>query len=156
MHCIFLKKYLRGHIIQGLNSWQNTNYTSFSKSTFEEVVAVDGVFLFTSRHTFNKSPFAENKNIEFHAYDFSMSLQTATKKFKILVSKVPLITHFSSGNIDKSWFTSNQSVMKKYNKLLPVISSDVHIDKFALLKLNTLSFINYLKYYLRFKVLDKQ
>jgi len=147
----FLQKYLRGHIIQGLNSWQKTKYTSFSTSDFEEVVAVDGVFLFTKLSIFNELPFIENEKIEFHGYDFSMSLQIASKKLKILVSKKPLISHFSSGNIDASWFASNQFVMKQYNRLLPFISSDLKINKLELFKLNILSLINYLKYYLRFK-----
>jgi hypothetical protein len=98
----------------------------FHESTEEEVVVIDGVFL-CLRATCNLQ-FDENFK-GFHLYDTSLSLDCIKKGYKIVVTNQILINHFSTGNINLSWYDSAFRIHEKYAQMLPLSTHDIFIDK---------------------------
>ncbi len=87
-----------------------------NNSIQEEVVAIDGVFMFMRKVkniTFSK------KLKGFHHYDLDISLEFKKKGYKIIVTNQVLIEHFSQGYIDNSWYRSAVKIHNLHKDILP-------------------------------------
>lgn len=113
-----------------INVIQHTNNNKIEKqvvgfkqnSVQEEVVAIDGVFMFMRKVkgiTFN------NKIKGFHNYDLNLSFEHKIKGNKVVVTNQVLIEHFSQGNINKSWYASTLHLHKLYKHILPLKTNDI-------------------------------
>ncbi len=91
------------------------------KSTLEEVVVIDGVFIAMRKDISIKF---DEKLKGFHNYDLSISLQFRQKGYKVCVTKEILLEHFSLGKIDESWVKSSIEFHHLYRKDLPQYSSE--------------------------------
>ncbi len=87
------------------------------KSTL--AVCLDGLFLCTRKDVFDEFKFDEERLKGFHGYDVEYSLQVFTK-YKVKVVFDILITHYSSGNVNKAWMESSLIIAKKWKRHLPV------------------------------------
>lgn len=100
-----------------------------------EVSIIDGVFM-VGRAT--ASICFDEKLKGFHHYDLYLCLQYLKNQFKIVVTNLVLIEHFSVGNIDECWIKSALVFDEKYSKMLP-LSRGVVKDT---LKINEIEFKN--------------
>jgi len=99
------------NIVQGLDNDKIT-LKNFDKD-FQEVLTLDGVFLFGKKEIFLEVGF--DKSLKgFHAYDLSISLRTA-KKYKNYVINTINIHHFSKGRPDLEWYNATLSVRENLN-----------------------------------------
>lgn len=72
------------------------------ENQLEEVVLVDGVFLFTTRENCLATPFDEKyKSFHFYDLDFSLSLHISGKKN--YVTNSIMVEHYSAGSLNKDW-----------------------------------------------------
>ena len=67
----------------------------------KKVIITDGVFLAMTKKIWSEFRF-NAQNTDFHGYDIEMSLDVS-KKYQNYVIHDVLITHLSSGNINKNW-----------------------------------------------------
>lgn len=152
--CPFLPEiFLRGHLKQGLNSLEKYKYENFSSDTkdIDDVVALDGVFLFVKREIWEKNNFDEKIIKGFHGYDLDFSLQVFFNGFRVVIDKNIMLYHYSLGNANKDWFCTNQLILRKWKKLLPAKANDLLIKRRALLKVNILLFLRYLKHAFKYR-----
>ncbi len=137
-----LSKFLRGNIIH----WDK--YKDFDQSKdkkeIEDVVCVDGVFLFSKAEVFKDCSFDEQMLTHFHGYDIDFSLQVYFNSFRVIVDRGVLLTHFSNGNYSLENTISNRKVGKKWIKKLPVATADCHLNKVSLYFLDFENWVYYL------------
>lgn len=148
--------YLIGHIIQGRNSWTDSNYLSFNNSdttTWKEAAAIDGVFMFARRSLVASNQFNEKIINNFHGYDLYLSLKTREAGYKIFISGNPILYHCSLGQITKKWFLANNKILKESKQKLPINVSGKKINFFVINKLTFLSFYYHLKQYIKYILL---
>ena len=131
--------FMRGHIFH----WE-TEYTDFDQSNqhkeIEDVVCVDGVFLFTKRDVFQNCRFDEKLLTHFHGYDVDFSLQVFFQGFRVIVDRGILLDHHSNGDYSKQNTIANRKIGKKWLSKLPVATSDTHLSRF---KLHYLDLVNW-------------
>ena len=77
------------------------------------------LFLCTRKEVFDEFQFDEERLKGFHGYDVDYSLQVFTK-YKVKVVFDILMTHYSSGNVNKAWVESAIVIAKKWKHRLPV------------------------------------
>lgn len=88
-----------------------------------EVVMLDGVLLCMRRELMESIKFDENLD-GFHGYDFDISIQSVlTGKINYVMYDI-LVEHFSRGTPDADYYRSLIKVFKKWEKSLPLLSSD--------------------------------
>lgn len=88
-----------------------------------EVVMLDGVLLCMRRELMKSIKFDENLD-GFHGYDFDISIQSVlTGKINYVMYDI-LVEHFSRGTPDADYYRSLIKVFKKWEKSLPLLSSD--------------------------------
>jgi hypothetical protein len=85
----------------------------------EEVLLVDGVFLYTTKENCLHNPFDENY-CSFHFYDLDFSLSMHKFGKKNYVTNAILIEHFSSGSLNKDWVEASFKYQKKWGNALTV------------------------------------
>ncbi len=90
-----------------------------TKSKLKKVVALDGVWLCTTKEVFDQFKFDENTFTGFHGYDIDYSLQVNTK-YDVYVIFDIILHHYSQGNPDKEWMESAILLSNKWKKKLPV------------------------------------
>ena len=152
-YCPFYPEiFLTGHLNQGQNSWEKYKYENFSpvKEYLDEVVVLDGVFLFTTKKIWENNKFDEKLITGFHGYDIDFSMQIMSRGFKIFVDKSIILRHYSLGKCDRRWFTAIKNVTQKWKTFLPVKASNVNIGYFSLLKMRILQFSLFVKSNIRF------
>lgn len=91
-----------------------------------EVVAIDGVFMATTKAIWQHNQLDENVIKGFHAYDLDFSFQIG-RQYKVYVIYDVLLTHFSSGNTNLSWMMDTLRVHKKWQNVLPLKTNEVQI-----------------------------
>jgi GT2 family glycosyltransferase len=139
-----LQKYKRGHIYHQLGN-EEEKHEEFdihpTKSEFEEVVCVDGVFLFSTKEVFETCSFDSELLNNFHGYDTEISIQIFFRGYKIMVDRTLEIVHFSGGNYSPAYTQANRKISKKWKSKLPVASRDLKLKKFSLFIIDVINWI---------------
>lgn len=118
----------RLHIIQHYKDNREPEYCSQITKDFEQVVCVDGVFLFTKRSIYLENKFDEKTFTNFHCYDLDFSLNINQTK-KVFVTNQVLIEHFSPGGMNEVWIDETIKLSKKWNNFFLVGSLKKSIQK---------------------------
>ncbi len=84
-----------------------------------DAACLDGLFLCTRKDVFDEFKFDEERLTGFHGYDIDFSLQVFTK-YKVKVVFDILMTHYSSGSVNKSWMQSTLIIAEKWKQHLPL------------------------------------
>lgn len=148
-HCPFFSdKFLVGRVIQmdmPGDDYHLHNY-SIKQNDVEEVVSIDGIFMFTKKVVWEKVNFDQNALKGFHGYDIDFSISTIIiGGCKVVVSKYPILQHSSFGDNRKEWFDSNKLVLKKWRKHLPMVTNEARVNGWTILMAKILLFLRYLK-----------
>ncbi|MFZ4648187.1 MAG: glycosyltransferase [Patescibacteria group bacterium] len=150
---ICAKKFLRGQLNQGKNSYEEGYYENFFPDgpPIDKVTSLDGIFLFTKKEIWQNNNFDEKIIKGFHGYDLDFSLQVVNRGYEAVITKDILLHHYSYlGKINKDWFETNKRILKKWKQILPKTTDDLRLNKLLLCKINILFFIRYLKYQIKF------
>jgi hypothetical protein len=114
------------NIIQHLsNNKIEEQNIGFEKSSLNEVVVIDGVFMAMRKKV---NVFFDKRIEGFHGYDFNIAFEVQKKGYKIGVTNKILIEHFSLGNLNSSWLDSIVHIHNVYDSLLP-LSLNKEINK---------------------------
>jgi glycosyltransferase involved in cell wall biosynthesis len=110
------KESIKYNIIQHINLTTKETWHSNFQQNIEEVVAIDGVFMFCKK--------SDNLSFDlnfkgFHNYDLNLSFEVLAKNLKIVVTNQVLLEHFSIGKLDKNWYSSTIKLHRKYKYLFP-------------------------------------
>jgi hypothetical protein len=94
-----------------------TQKIGFETNNLEEAAVIDGVFL-----AFRKLKDVRfNESLKgFHSYDLNICFEVLLKGYKIGVTDLVLIEHYSIGNINAEWLRSTIQIHKLYKKILPL------------------------------------
>lgn len=112
---------------------------------WNEVVTLDGYAMFVRREVWEEIPFDEQYLTGFHCYDIDFSISVA-QKYKNYVCGSVLTYHDSAGNFDKRWLKETIKLYKaKWNKMLPMMSSDVFITESKIKKSNERAYFRVIK-----------
>ena len=106
------------NILQHHANKDGVDYDYQIREDFNEVMCLDGVFLFTKKSTWQETQFDSMRFKKFHFYDIDFSLSVALK-YKIFVTNQVLLEHFSDGNYSKAWQEESLIFIKKWRNLLP-------------------------------------
>ena len=116
-----------GQIIQGYYE-ANGKYTTKLNGTpatlpFEEVVAVDGMWMCVSARLFADGILKWDMDTfhGFHCYDMDICYQVISKGLKVMMARDILIEHFSYGNTDAIYCEQSQLLYEKWHESLPFI-----------------------------------
>ena len=138
-----LSRFLRGNIYH----WDN--YKDFDKSDqqneIDDVVCIDGVFMFSKKEVFQHCRFDEKLLTHFHGYDIDFSLQVFFKPYRVVVDRSVLIAHYSNGNYIGQNTIANRLVVKKWMKKLPVATKDTLLSALRIRILDSLNWYYFLK-----------
>ena len=107
----------------------NKKYSLFNKPDsidikIEEVVVLDGCWLFTKKEVTDKYKFDEKLLKGYHCYDLDYSLQVGTE-YKLGVIYDLDIIHLSEGNFDRSWIIETFKLQEKWKRKLPFYSRSI-------------------------------
>ncbi|MFA5044464.1 MAG: glycosyltransferase [Paludibacter sp.] len=134
-----LSQFLRGHIYHW-DKYKDFD-SSISKNDIEDVVCIDGVFMFTKNEIFEHCRFDDKLLTHFHGYDIDFSLQVFFQSYRVVVDRSTLIAHYSDGNYSIENTVSNRKVAKKWMRKLPVATNDTHLSKLKLYRLDVINWI---------------
>jgi len=138
-----LRKFLRGNIYH----WDE--YKDFDVSNqqneLDDVVCIDGVFMFTKKEIFKYCGFDDKLLTHFHGYDIDFSLQVFFQSFRVIVDRGILLAHYSNGNYIGQNTIANRKVGRKWLKKLPVATMDTHLSRMEIRFLDFLNWIYFLK-----------
>lgn len=137
------KRFMRGHIIQTSTGYRDFD-NSQTKKDIENVVCIDGVFMFTNKNVMNCCSFDDKLLTHFHGYDIDFALQVFTKGFRVMVDREMLIEHISDGNYAKENTVANRLIGKKWRKELPVATNDLKLSTFKLHYFDLINWIYFL------------
>ena len=117
-----LGRFKKGHIFHQING--KRTYLEFDtnpeNSDFDDVVCLDGVFLFTRKNIVEKCRFDEELLTDFHGYDIDFSLQVYFAGFRAIVDRRLRIVHSSGGSYSPQNTIANRLIARKWKKQLPV------------------------------------
>ncbi len=119
----------RLQIIQHHKGNREPEYCNQTQKDFEQVVCVDGVFLFTKKSIWQQHQFDENTFTDFHCYDLDFSL-SINRNYKVFVTNQVLIEHFSPGGMDSNWIKETIKLSEKWSRYLPAgkLSKNMQLD----------------------------
>ena len=141
----YLKNMYRGKIFLD----DNLSYRDFDprsiKTDIEDVVSLDGLFLFTTKEIYNIVSFDEKLLTGFHGYDTDFSLSIFLNGFRVITDRGLEVIHYSPGNYDKEYASANKKIKKKWKGKLPVASSDLNQNQLLLSYYNILCWAGYLR-----------
>jgi len=142
----FIHKFWRGHYYAKIN--ENRTHVDLDKSLFkkdvEDVLIVDGVFLFTKREVLLSCRFDDKLLTHFHGYDTDFSLQVYFQSYRVVVDRGLELMHYSPGDIGDEFAKANRKIQKKWLKKLPVVSKDCQLSYIQLHYYNVLTWVGYL------------
>lgn len=112
------EEYKMVNIIQHFpNKKVERQYFGFGQKDLVEAVAVDGVFLGMRK----EAGCHFNDDLKgFHCYDLNIGFEFIKKGYKLGVTNKVLLEHYSLGNVNNQWLSTNIQVHRMYNKLLPL------------------------------------
>ena len=126
-----LFQFRRGHIFQLLPDRNEYVHLEFDKNAIkketEDVVCIDGVFMFSKKEVFQKCRFDEKLLTNFHGYDIDLSLQVFFTGYRVIVDRTIVLYHASYGKYDKNNTIANRKIMKKWWSKLPVSTKDAEL-----------------------------
>jgi GT2 family glycosyltransferase len=138
-----LSRFLRGNIY----AWDN--YKDFDKSVqqneIDDVVCIDGVFMFSKKEVFKNCNFDEKLLTHFHGYDIDFSLQVFFQPYRVVVDRSVLLAHYSDGNYVGQNTIANRKVGRKWMKKLPVATNDTHLSGLKIRILDSFNWLYFLK-----------
>ena len=138
-----LSRFLRGNIY----AWDN--YKDFDKSfqqnEIDDVVCIDGVFMFSKKEVFKNCNFDEKLLTHFHGYDIDFSLQVFFQPYRVVVDRSVLLAHYSDGNYVGQNTIANRKVGRKWMKKLPVATNDTHLSGLKIRILDSFNWLYFLK-----------
>ncbi|RYY08152.1 MAG: hypothetical protein EOP43_00955 [Sphingobacteriaceae bacterium] len=108
----------RINIVQHFKDDRQPEHHNNLKYEFENVVCVDGVFLFTRKKIWEENKFDQNTFKHFHCYDLDFSLSIG-RAYKVQVTNAVLLEHFSPGGMDHNWIAETIKLSTKWCNLLP-------------------------------------
>jgi GT2 family glycosyltransferase len=125
-----------GHLKQGLNSWTDHYDLRYGPviADVEDVVWIDGVFMFIRKTVTKLCRFDEAMLKGFHGYDVDFSLQAFTSNWRVVVYEHIDLYHYSSGNYTPAFHESARLVSKKWKRFLPLIVKDSDPGKWAIFR----------------------
>lgn len=88
------------------------------------VVAVDGVWICTTKQIFSEYKFDSQTFQEFHCYDLDFCMSIA-HRYEVAVTFDILLEHLSEGKNDRPWITNTMKFHRKWRKNLPVNLSTI-------------------------------
>jgi len=138
----FLTKYKRGHVFVYADNLveQHIEYDdSKHPELLEEVVCVDGVFMFTKKEVYKSCRYDDTVFTNFHGYDLDFSLQVFFQSYKVLVYRGVELIHLSQGNYTPYFTLANRLMQKKWGSKLPVASNDLGLNNSRLCYYNTVN-----------------
>jgi hypothetical protein len=91
------------------------NVGFYKPKQIEEVILVDGVFMYTKKNNCLDIPFDEVYD-SFHFYDLDFSMSMIANGKRNYVSNLILIEHFSCGSLNSDWLRSSFIFKKKWQK----------------------------------------
>lgn len=110
----YKRMHLKQHFKSGeIRDWNIGNQTS----PLEEVVAIDGVFMVARKD--ERIRFLESLK-GFHNYDLNLSFEYLQKGYKVMVTNLIYLEHFSNGILNASWYESTVALHNKYHSFLPL------------------------------------
>jgi len=143
----YLSKLKRGHIAHRNNDGSES-YMDYDQNTqkleVDEVVCVDGVFLFSKQTVFDLCRFDDELLTDYHAYDIDFSLQVFFQSYKVLVDRRINLLHFSTGKYSRQYTLENRKVWKKWRTKLPVGSANIKGIQYKKYYYDFLSWYSYL------------
>lgn len=116
-----------GKVIQGYINVKGEYQTYIegrnSSELFEEVAAVDGLFMCIPKKLFDmKMLWWDSETFNgFHCYDMDICYQVLINNFRIFVLQSISIEHFSPGNTDSIYCSQSQLLYNKWHEFLPII-----------------------------------
>lgn len=140
----YLSHFNKGHIFSKLGI-QPENHFEFDqkkiKNDIEDVVCVDGVFLFTKKELTTICRFDDKMLTNFHGYDIDFSLQVHFARYRVIVDRNILLTHHSGGNYSREYTQANRLICKKWKSKLPAVTNDTKLNYFEK------KYLDYLNWY---------
>jgi len=138
-----LRKFLRGNIYH----WDT--YKDFDISNrqneLDDVVCIDGVFMFTKKEVFKDCRFDDKLLTHFHGYDIDFSLQVYFQSYRVIVDRGILLAHYSNGNYIGQNTIANRKVGRKWMRKLPVATRDTHLNRINIRYLDFLNWIYFIR-----------
>jgi len=138
-----LRKFLRGNIYHW-DEYKNFDVSN-QQNELDDVVCIDGVFMFTKKEVFTYCRFDDKLLTHFHGYDIDFSLQVFFQSFRVIVDRGILLAHYSNGNYIGQNTIANRKVGRKWIKKLPVATKDTHLSR---MEIRFLDFLNWI-YFIR-------
>ena len=111
----------------------------------EDVVCIDGVFMFSKNEIFQHCRFDDKLLTHFHGYDIDFSLQVFFQHYRVVVDRGTLIAHFSNGNYALHNTQANRKVGKKWMSKLPLATKDANLSTFQIRYLDFWNWCHFLK-----------
>jgi GT2 family glycosyltransferase len=142
----FIHKFWKGHYYTYLNDEKKHIDLDISpqKTVVEDVLIVDGVFLFTKREVFQYCRFDDKLLTNFHGYDTDFSLQVYFQLYRVVVDRGLELIHYSFGDTRDEFANANRKILKKWLPKLPVATKDCQLNFIQLHYYNLLTWAGYL------------
>lgn len=142
----FIHKFWRGHYYTYLNK-EKTHIDldhSLQKAVVEDVLIVDGVFLFTKKEVLQSCRFDDKLLTHFHGYDTDFSLQVYFQSYRVVVDRGLELIHSSLGETGDEFANANRHILKKWLPELPVATKDCQLNFIQLHFYDVLTWVGYL------------
>jgi hypothetical protein len=94
-------------------------YSNTDNEELARVVCLDGLFLASRKSVLQEIPFDEELLGGFHGYDIDISIAIG-RKYKVAVTYLILLEHFSEGSLNVDWLESSLLVHRKWRSVLPL------------------------------------
>ena len=141
----FVSKFWRGHHYTGKDVEKHVELDkSIDKMEVDDVLIVDGIFMFTRREVLASCRFDEKTLTHFHGYDTDFSLQVYFNSYRVVVDRKLELIHYSYGDLSFEFANANRKILKKWRSKLPVATIDCNLNSFQLAYYDALIWTGYL------------
>ncbi len=150
-----VRRFTRKNYIAKVSAGKESLRRSESKSSYSEVICLDGMSLFVRKDVWAKFRFDEETFGGFHSYDTDFTTSVAYGGYHNYVSHSVLIEHRSTGSFSKSWYESVLLYNAKWSVRLPLwAKSETYQSEVERYAAPTEAFG--LKLLLKFRILEKE
>jgi GT2 family glycosyltransferase len=141
----YIKNLYKGHLYldDDLNEFEFDQQST--KQEVEDVVCLDGLFLFTKKEVYEKCRFDDKLLNGFHGYDTDFSLQVFFESYRVVVDRGTSVIHYSPGCYNYEYAKANRKIIKKWLSKLPVASKDLKMNLLTLNYYNIMCWLGYLR-----------
>jgi hypothetical protein len=102
-------------------------YNNPSRSVFEPVVNVDGVFIAIRREVWQTAQFNDRLLRGFHCYDIDFSFHVMKNWKAAVLFNLDILHYTQGGNFGKVWLADTLKWHKEYSALLPQTTGDFSV-----------------------------